>query len=191
MIEDADIFYSPFLEIRTEDNETYLEGIACPYFDGSEPTQYREGSFIERFQAGAFDKYLSTNPTIEARWQHDSNKTFAMTPATLKVWSDVKGLKYRAKLPMDVSWVRDMTGLVKQGVVRGSSFRFEPRQRNWSREGSSDVVTITDATVVEVSPVFRPAYKASQAMLRSRDQYLASLQIAEYEKKLAQILNTI
>ena len=187
------VLFLPNLEVREEGGDQVLEGLACPFYDGDIRTQYDmpESGLIERFAKGAFDKWLGQNPAIEARVNHDPAKTFAVSPETLTLWTDKQGLKYRAKLPMDVSWVRDMVALVRRGVIRGSSIRFAPVAKTWSREGTNDICTIREAVIEEVSPVYRPAYKASQALLRSRDEYIASLALEPYEKRLAEILHSI
>lgn len=180
-----DILFTPHMEVREEAGETILEGLACPFYDGTPGTEYQVAdNLYERFAKSAFDKWLASNPTVEARFNHDMTKTYAVSPNTLKVWADNKGLHYRSVVPMEVSWARDMVALVKKGVIRGSSFKYGATNCKWTRESNKDICTITDAFVEEVSPVYRPAYKASQALLRSRDDWEKELQWAELEKRM-------
>jgi HK97 family phage prohead protease len=180
------------LEIRAENGQTILEGLASPVYDGSAGTQYQLGDHqIERFAKGAFDEWLATNPEIEIRFNHDDTKVIAVTPTSAKVWSDEKGLHYKAEVDTDISYNKDLVKQVGKKIIRGSSIRFAPQESIWSKEGKMEVRTVTKAMVVECSPVFRPAYKSTACFMRDRDNWIAQEKMIENRKKVQAIIDSI
>ena len=180
-------------QISTEKNK--LSGLASPTYDGSPGSQYElfEG-VVERFQEGAFDAALKSNPDVVALLNHDSNVVLGRTPNTLSLRADARGLHYEISLPKTQA-AKDLTISVERGDIKGSSFAFKPTYIQWLKEGNLDVRLIRSAELFDVSVVVNPAYGSSTAFMRSneertsilkeRDEYRAKIETEKWQSKIS------
>lgn len=187
-----------YSETRVKGDSGKIVGLASPTYDGTDGTQYDlfgDGSTFERFAPGAFDEYLSTNPTIVCNVNHMDTQRLGKTPDNLKIRTDAVGLHYEVS-PPDTSYARDLRTNLEAGLVGGSSLTFHATDVEWQRQGNLDIRFIKQAKVLELGPVYDPAYSNTPTSCRSlpteerarltkeRDEYRARL---ETEKRFARI----
>ena len=140
-------------------------GYAAVFNSASEPLP-----FIERIAPGAFNRSLKARNDIKLLVNHDTGRVLASSRSgTLRLTEDSKGLRVEADLP-DTSDGRDMAVLLKRGDLSAMSFGFSVPSNGdtWSSDGSER--TLKSIRLHEVSVVAYPAYKASEASVRSFDQ---------------------
>ncbi len=141
------------------------------------------GGFRERFERGAFG---ATGDVI-ATFEHDNSKVLGRTPNTLRLKDEKDGLRYEVELP-DTTTGRDVAELVRRGDVRGSSFEFRVKAGGeaWSEDDDGAVTrTITDAELLQVGPVMKPAYPVgSDVALRSYEEARGNRD-SEWEREMA------
>lgn len=151
-----------------ENGEHFIEGYAS-LFD----TVYfvpQEG-FHERMDQRAFDRTLAKGGVIEARYNHSKDHPLGRTDlGTLKVWRDDKGLRYRIKYdPADPDHQK-VKAKIASGLIKGSSFRFVPKDVKWERSEGKYVARIMDCEVEEVGPVNNPCSPSATVSYRSQDE---------------------
>jgi HK97 family phage prohead protease len=142
-----------------------FSGYAAVFNSASEPLP-----FIERIAPGAFNRSLKARNDIKLLVNHDTGRVLASSRSgTLRLTEDTKGLRVEADLP-DTTDGRDMAVLLKRGDLSAMSFGFSVPSNGdtWSSDGSER--TLKSIRLHEVSVVAYPAYKASEASVRSFDQ---------------------
>jgi len=142
-----------------------FSGYAAVFNSASEPLP-----FIERIAPGAFNRSLRARNDIKLLVNHDTGRVLASSRSgTLRLTEDTKGLRVEADLP-DTTDGRDMAVLLKRGDLSAMSFGFSVPSNGdtWSSDGSER--TLKSIRLHEVSVVAYPAYKASEASVRSFDQ---------------------
>lgn len=169
--------------VRAENAAPKIGGYAAVYYrDGEEATEYRlwddeTGVGIERIMAGAFDGALSRGDDVRALFNHDANMVLGRVAAgTLRLSADDHGLAYE----IDAAETRvagDVLSHVERGDVTGSSFSFTipPGGERWRDEIGADGRTVSirevlTAIIYDVGPVTFPAYSATVAAKRYREQ---------------------
>lgn len=118
-------------------------------------------SYADIIAKGAFVASISehkANGTMPAMlWQHDSDKPIG-------VWTDMvedeKGLKVKGKLALDTEKGKEAHTLLKMGALNGLSIGFISRE--WTYDAKTDIRTLTDVDLWEVSLVTFPANKKSR-----------------------------
>jgi len=128
------------------------------------------GSFYETIAPGAFGRSLKSRNNVRMLVNHNPEKPLASTRSkTLRLSEDSTGLLVDADLPGDVTYARDLSALLKAGVVDAMSFGFTvPRGGDsWSEDGSQRV--LNSVRLHEVSVVTFPAYPATSASVRAID----------------------
>lgn len=164
------------LEIRQADHNQApsIAGYAVVFDAWSEPLADGRGRpFRERFAAGAFDRWLATNPDIRALWNHNSDFPLGRTRnGTLRVAKDGHGIRFEID-PPGTSWGADALASIQRGDVSGVSFEFATKRDgtsdHWERPGGDGIAfrTVLDADLREISPVVFPAYPATQVAVRA------------------------
>ena len=150
-------------EIRKVDGEpTKIIGYAVRWDQLSNPIW---GYFQEKFKKGAFTNRMAD---VYASWQHDEKEVLGRTPNTLLLTEDDNGLRYEITPP---SWADKYVETIERGDVRGSSFIFRAVKEEWD-ESNPDmpIRTVTEADLIEVSPVTKPAYPQSSVGIRSEKE---------------------
>lgn len=161
-------------EIVSQDLPTIV-GYAAVFNSMSEDL----GGFREVIRPGAFASAL-TSSDVRALINHDKNQILGRNKAgTLKLFEDARGLRYEIT-PPDTQYARDLIKSIQRGDISGSSFRFympaDPNQgQAWRSEPSGVVREISSfASIDDVSVVTYPAYPATDAGLRSLNQWRLS-----------------
>lgn len=125
--------------------------------------------FYETVDQHAFDTTLSDRHNIWGLYNHDFDKILGSTKTgSLVLEVDNIGLKFTLTLNPSISYSNDVYQLVKTGEVEGCSFGFCTNEDSWSiQDDNSDLRTLLDVTLVEVTITPIPAYLDSEANTRS------------------------
>lgn len=118
-------------------------------------------SYDDVIAAGAFQASLAAHKktgTMPAMlWQHDSGKPIG-------VWSemveDSKGLRIKGQLALDTVLGKEAHALLKMGALNGLSIGFVSKQ--WAYDRETDIRTLTEIDLWEVSLVTFPANGAAR-----------------------------
>lgn len=150
------------LVVSKENAAPTFTGYAAVFDSESEPLP-----FIETIAPGAFARSLKAKNDVRMYVNHDDTMVLASRRSgTLKLEEDSRGLLVTAKLP-DTSYARDLTELMRAGIVDSMSFGFSvPRGGDdWSADGTRR--RLKEVRLHEVSIVTgQPAYAATSAMIR-------------------------
>lgn len=182
MPETRDLVPETEMEVREgEDGKRTLAGYAVKWEMKSHPMGYFR-RFKEQFKKGAFADSLLKDDQ-RALWSHDTSKVLGRTGnGTLRLFEDDIGLRFELDLPK-TTLGNDTWETVKRGDVNGVSFGFQAKKQEWDEADPDNVVrTITQSTLLEVSPVAFPAYPDSQVDARGMDPYQEYQQEKEQEE---------
>jgi Escherichia/Staphylococcus phage prohead protease len=125
------------------------------------------GGYVEVLKPGCFAQSIA-NGDQRAFWNHDYCDLLARTKSgTLRLKEDETGLSFEFDVP-DTSLGRDLYELVKRGDVDGVSFGFYALADEWSADGKTN--TVTEAELIEISPVVFPAYLDTNVEARSAER---------------------
>jgi len=106
--------------------------------------------------AGAFNASLAAHKaagTMPAMlWQHDSGEPIGVWTEMVE---DSKGLRIKGKLALDTVRGKEAHALLKLGALNGLSIGFVSKQ--WSYDRETDIRTLTEVDLWEVSLVTFPA----------------------------------
>jgi HK97 family phage prohead protease len=126
---------------------------------------------------GAFRESLIDNSQdIVLAWAHDLSKPLASRNAgALLLHEDGIGLAFDAALN-DTAWSMDAHAAVQSGTVSKMSFGFLVREGGdrWERQSGKDVRIVTNARLLEISPVVFPVYSGTKVGVRTAAEILAS-----------------
>lgn len=156
----------------------YAEGYAARFGELSHPLGGGRQTFVERIQAGAFDRVMDERQDVVALYNHDPSKVLGrVSNGELKLDVDKEGLRYKVRLP-DTTFGRDLAVSLERRDIAGSSFGFRASKDTWGRHTDGMALrTVTEIDrLADISPVTSPAYGASEAGLaiRSLDSFLES-----------------
>jgi HK97 family phage prohead protease len=152
------------IEMRAEGDGRTFTGYASIFNQPSFPLP-----FIEYVKPGAFKRSLQSRNRMMLLWNHDTSNPLASTRnGSLQLTEDNIGLKVTATLP-DTTLGRDVSELVRTGVIDSMSFGFSVKRDSWSQDGQTRY--LEDVTLYEVSLVSTPAYEgtAGTVSVRSGD----------------------
>lgn len=178
------------VEVRSEDGRNTLTGYAAVFHrEGEEGTEYRldgVGRVVERIAPEAFERALKEEHDVRALFNHESDNLLGRSSAgTLRLSVDDIGLRYDIDLP-DTQVGRDVLEYVRRGDLNGSSFAFRPLDEEARSEGDKTVYVVRDLQLIDVGPVVFPAYKATEASLRSDDRFV-NRPPAEVDARMAKL----
>lgn len=124
--------------------------------------------FYETVARGAFSKSIG-EADVRFLINHDPNLVLARSTAgTLRLSEDSVGLAVDADLAR-TSYGNDLAISLQRGDVTQMSFAFEVIREEWSQMGDgSELRTILEARLWDVSAVTYPAYDDTDAQLRSQ-----------------------
>lgn len=161
------------IEMRGEgDEQRTLTGYAAVFNADTEINSW-EGNFIERIAPGAFRKTLrERKDDIQILFNHGMDPQIGDKPlgraSVMK--EDSRGLFVEVPLSR-TSYNEDIRELLADGAIRGMSFRFAVVKETWETpKRGLPVRTIDEAKLYEVGPVTFPAYAATSAGVRSREE---------------------
>ena len=182
------------LLIETRDGQpSRLRGISPPW----DSLSVDLGGYREKFSPTAFDNIIGRHKNdprgvvdVVGLFNHDDNQVLSRTTnGTLRLAKGPKGLEYEMDLP-DTQLARDLTTLVSNRTIYGSSFAFtvSDKGEQWVQdERGQPIRIVTDASgLYDVSVVTRPAYPSSTVGLRSLEAWKsAQAVVAAGEKRAA------
>lgn len=149
------------IEMRAEGDGRTFTGYASVFNQPSQPLP-----FIEYVKPGAFKRSLQSRNRMMLLWNHDTSNPLASTRnGSLRLEEDSVGLKVTATLP-DTTLGRDISELVRTGVVDSMSFGFSVKKDSWSGDGQTRY--LEDVTLYEVSLVSTPAYEGTAGTVSVR-----------------------
>lgn len=159
------------LEVReAEEGDAHI-GTLTGYAAVFESDSVDFGGWKERIAKGAFTRSLEEQPDVFALWSHNSAAPLARAPETLTINEDDKGLKVEIKL-VDTARNRDLLMEVRSGIIDSMSFGFVTRKQQWEElDDGSELRTLIDVELYEVSPVVWPAYPDTSIASRSRNTF--------------------
>jgi uncharacterized protein len=130
-------------------------------------------TFREIVRPGAFAASLA-GADVVARFEH-VHLIGRVSNGTLRLSEDSRGLRYEVDLP-NTSVGRDLLELLRRRDIAHSSFAFSvrPGGDNWRREGQSLIRELRSVQLIDVAPVARPAYPATDVALRSWQSWQAA-----------------
>lgn len=170
----------------TEDNAMIIEGYITKF---NTKSQFMEW-FFEQVSPQAFDKTLSDGHNIYALYNHDSDKLLGSTKTgTLELNTDNIGLRFKLTLNSNVSYARDVYELVKAREVEGCSFGFICNNDEWvTQSDGTDLRTLLDVELIEVTITPYPAYLDSEANTRSYKNHKQELEAKEQKELKLKLL---
>ena len=141
------------------------------------------GGFIEQIDPQAFTRTLAENADVRALIDHNPSLILGRTVSgTLRLATDSTGLLVEIT-PPDTTYAKDLMVSLERGDVTQMSFAFVTKQDAWAKEGATNIRTLLDVDLHDVSAVTYPAYLDTEVGLRSLGQFesmqrqdLASLQ---------------
>lgn len=158
----------PKIESRSADGATVLTGLAIPYDSWSQPIY---GYFKEKFQRGAFQDQLASNPDIVCSVDHDWGKILGRTSSrTLVLLQQDDGIYVECTIP-NTTYARDLSESVSRKDIRGMSFTFDSIDEDWGKEDGKSYRSVKKAKLYEVCFTSNPAYLATSAGLRNMNVY--------------------
>lgn len=162
------------LTVRSADQGTdfigVLNGYAAKFNSDSVEFEGYQKPWVERIAPGAFSRTLQANPDVVALWSHDASKPAGRTPDTLSIREDETGLAVEIRL-VDTATNRDLLTNIKAGIVDSMSFGFVPVKTKWEERDGTDLRTLLDVDLLEVSAVVWPAYPDTSIGARSQRQF--------------------
>lgn len=118
-------------------------------------------SYDDVIAAGAFQASLAAHKkagTMPAMlWQHDSDKPIGVWTEMVE---DSNGLRIKGQLALETMRGKEAHALLKMGALNGLSIGFVSKQ--WSYDRETDVRTLTEIDLWEVSLVTFPANGAAR-----------------------------
>ncbi|MEG0133399.1 MAG: HK97 family phage prohead protease [Clostridium sp.] len=171
------------IEIREAENGTKtISGYAVKWEMKSQTLGYYY-RFKEQFKKGAFNNSL-TEDDQRGLWSHDTSKVLGRTKnGTLRLVEDEIGLRFELDLPQ-TTLGNDAYETIKRGDVDGVSFGFKMTKEEWDESDPDNIVrSVTQAKLLEISPVAFPAYPDSIVSARSYDPYKVYLDKREAENE--------
>ncbi len=167
--EELRFFAEPLTLAERADAAPVITGYAAVFNTLSREMPLSPGrTFKEVIRPGAFAEALASGADVLARYEH-SQILGRTGNGTLRLVEDARGLRYEID-PPDTTVGKDLVISLRRGDVSASSFAFtvKPGGDIWRREGETLVREITSVkSLVDVSPVARGAYAATDVALRS------------------------
>lgn len=154
---------------RAKDNSAgSFTGHAAVYGQRTAIGDPKRYGFWEQIEKGAFDRALAEDQDVRFLVDHDPSRVLARTASgTLNLSSDKRGLLVQADIA-DTSVGRDLRVLLERGDVSQMSFGFVVTTDEWAtQKDGSELRTIKDVDLFDVSAVTFPAYPQTDAAVRA------------------------
>jgi hypothetical protein len=146
-----------------------VEGHAAVFNTLSEPL-WDLGGAREMLMPGCFAAALARQDDTCLLVNHDESHLLARTTSgTLILKEDTRGLWFSASLP-DTTSSRDLQESMKRGDISQCSFAFTIDDASMEMMGGEPVQTVRSVQLSDVSIVTYPAYRNTDASLRSHYQ---------------------
>ena len=153
------------LQIKATGDDGSIEGYGSVF---GERDSYDDviavGAFVDSLKA---HKTAGTMPAM--LWQHDGAKPIGIWTEMVE---DSKGLRIKGQLALETSLGKEAHALLKMGALNGLSIGFISKQ--WAYDRDTDVRTLTEVDLWEVSLVTFPANgKARVTNVKAADDLAA------------------
>ena len=154
------------VEERAESQTNTIVGHAAVFNSRSQDL----GGFVEQIATGAFDSVLEDD--VRALFNHNQNFVLGRTVSkTLRLSVDEQGLRYEIDIP-NTTVGKDLFESINRGDISQSSFGFIVGEDEWEKTDDGNLRTITKVErLYDVSPVTYPAYPATDAAVRSMENW--------------------
>jgi HK97 family phage prohead protease len=130
--------------------------------------------WVEVVKPGAFDRVISEQQDVRALVNHDPARIIGRSRGgesdTLRLEITKRGLKTTIQPPNN-SEGRGVVESIRRGDLDGMSIGFRTVADDWMIKGKKEVREITDIDLFDVSVVAFPAFKKTEAGLRSLEVY--------------------
>jgi len=169
-------------EIQFQPEGKKIVGYAAKFMNRSQDL----GGFIEQIDPQAFTRTLSEGADVRALIDHNPSLILGRTVSgTLRLETDSTGLLVEIT-PPDTTYARDLMVSLERGDVTQMSFAFVTKQDTWAKEGTTNIRTLLDVDLHDVSAVTYPAYLNTEVGLRSLSQFNDNLQgdVAKSQQRL-------
>jgi hypothetical protein len=124
------------------------------------------GEYEEVVRKGAFERTIrEQDPRLYVN--HDGMALARSSAGNLELREDDVGLEYRATLDTGVSVVSDLVRLMRAGIMRESSFAFQPIKQKWNADYTKR--ELLEVKLFDVSVVSLPANPAASAGVRNAE----------------------
>jgi Escherichia/Staphylococcus phage prohead protease len=164
-----------------------IVGYAAVFNSPSEPLPLKGArTFREVVLPGAFSESLSSVAEIFALAEH-RDYLGRTGNGTLRVTEDHRGLRYEID-PPDTEAGRDVLVLVRRRDLAAASFAFrvKPGGDSWRSAGGQTLRELRSVQLLDVSLTMKPAYRATDAALRSFDEWQRSGGLLQMRLDLAE-----
>ena len=124
----------------------------------------------EKINPNAFNRSLASGRVVESRYNHSKDHVLGNTDlGSLTLWTDKKGLRYKVPFNEADPDHQKVKAKIDSGLIKGSSFAFQPTQLRFTRDGDRDICEVMECELFEVGPVNNPISDATEASVRSSD----------------------
>ena len=174
-----------FRATQQEDN-LILEGYIAKF---NTPTELFDGYF-ESIDSRAFDDTLKDKHNIYLLYAHDTSKPLASTRnGTLELTTDSIGLRFKATLNSNLSYMKDVYELIKSGELRGCSFGFNCVEDTVTYNSETDTCnrTLLKIDLYEGSVLINPAYEDTTVTARAKDIKTEEKRKLQEEKEIQEL----
>jgi HK97 family phage prohead protease len=121
------------------------------------------GEYSETIDRGAFERTIREQD-VRLYVNHDG-MALARSSVNLTLAEDDQGLAYSAQVDPSVTVVGDLVKLMRAGIMRESSFAFQPVKQEWNADYTDR--HISEVKLFDVSVVSLPASPTTSAGVRS------------------------
>lgn len=140
------------LQIKATGDDGAIEGYGSVFGElDSYDDSIAPGAFAASLKA---HKAAGTMPAM--LWQHDADDPIGIW---LEMTEDAKGLRVKGQLCLDTACGKEAYALLKMGALKGLSIGFISKA--WEYDSTTDIRTLTEVDLWEVSLVTFPANRAS------------------------------
>lgn len=157
-----------------EEGKRYLTGYAAIFNSRSKLILEHGEIFYEELRQGAFSSVLQNeNLDVYLTLNHSRDKVIARTvkSKTLQLFEDEQGLRFKAEIPMDVSYAADLYALVNREILFNMSFAFAVDSDGFRWEKTEEGIPLRVINnvrrLIDVSVVTLPAY--AETTVEARD----------------------
>lgn len=146
--------------------EGVISGVAVVF---NSPTELYPGVF-EKISDKAVDNALLRGDDVRFLFNHNADFVIArLSAGGLRLWKEADGLHFEAKIDPEIGWQKDLWRQVAAGVINNCSFGFRIDKESWEElEDGSELYTVEDVRLYDISLVTFPAYEDTAAEARDK-----------------------
>lgn len=160
--------YVDFSQVTLRESTGRFVGHAAVFNERTAIGDPNDWGFWEQISPRAFDRALSEQHDVRFLVDHDPSRLLARTASgTMQLSKDKRGLRVEADIA-DTTIGKDVKVLLDRGDLSQMSFAFTVEDDEWKRQkDGTQLRTIEDLDLFDVSVVTFPAYESTDASLRS------------------------